>query len=186
MELDRAIKERHTVRKFSTKSVDWRDVIKAIDRARLAPLAGNLPTLKFMLILDKEKIKQISAACQQEFVGKSQYLIIICSDASQIIRSYDERAKIYARQQAGAAIENFLLKLTELDLATCWIGYFSDELVKKALAIPEKIEVEAIFPIGYEMPPKGKQRIKPDLDSMMFFDKWGNKHMTPLKKPEAY
>jgi len=65
MQLDKAIKSRHSVRKFSTKKVNWRDIITAIDHARLAPLAGNIPTLKFMVISDKTKIQQISEACQQ-------------------------------------------------------------------------------------------------------------------------
>ena len=186
MELDKVLKERHTVRRFSSKAADWREIVKAIDRARLAPLAGNIPTLKFMLISDKEKIKQLKDASQQDFVGKVSYIVVLCSDVTQLLRSYGKEGEKYITQQAGAAIENFLLKLQDLGLATCWVGAFSEENVRSILQIPEKIHVEALFPIGYEMPPKAKQRIKPDLDTIMYFDVWVNRHMSALKKPEAF
>ncbi len=185
MQLDRAIKTRHSCRSFSTKKVNWRDIIKAIDSARLAPLAGNIPTLKFLIVIEEEKIKQLAEACQQSFVGTVDYIVVVVTDPTQTKRSYDERGKKYCSQQAGAAIENFLLKITELGLATCWIGAFSDFQVKKILEIPNEMTVEALFPVGYEMPPKGKQKAKPSLDQLLFFDKWKNKYMKPLKKPEA-
>ena len=36
MDLDKAIKTRHSVRRYKTKSPNWRDIIKTIDLARLA------------------------------------------------------------------------------------------------------------------------------------------------------
>jgi len=185
MDLDKTIKERHSTRRFSSKNVNWRDVIKAVDAARLAPLAGNIPTLKFIVVLDDEKISQLAEASQQDFVSQAQYVVVVCSDKSNSERSYDERADKYSKQQAGAAIENFLLKITELGLATCWIGFFVEEQIKRILQIPDNIDVEALFPIGYELPPKSKQRIKPNLDNVLYFDTWKNKYMEKWKKPEA-
>lgn len=185
MELNKAIKERKSVRNFSSKKVDWRDIIEAIDYARLAPLAGNIPTIRFIIVDDKEKIKKLAEASQQDFFVKVQYVVVVCSDKSQCVRSYDERGNMYARQQAGAAIEHFLLKITELGLATCWVGAFYENQVKQILNIPDSIDVEAFFPIGYEMPPKTKQDKKPDLDRLLFFNKWNNRYMKQLAKPEA-
>ncbi len=185
MDLNKAIKERHSARRFKGKTPDWRKIIEAIEAAGKAPLAGNIPTLKFILVSDKEKIAELAEAAQQDFVATAEYVVVVCSDNSQIKRSYDERGEKYSRQQAGAAIENFLLKLTDLGLATCWVGAFSDETIKNALQIPDDVEVEALFPIGYEMPPATKQRKKPNIDDALFFDTWKNKYMKPIKKPEA-
>jgi len=184
MDLDKAIKERHSVRRYTSKTPDWRKIITALDMARLAPLAGNIPTMKFLLVTEDDKIQQIADACQQDFVGTAKYILVVCSVHQQATRSYDERGKKYASQQAGAAIENFLLKITDLGLATCWVGAFSDEQVKRILQIPDDVEVEALFPIGQEMG-KSKQRIKPTLDDVLFFNTWRNKYMKAWKKPEA-
>jgi len=184
MDLDKAIKERHSARRFRIKKPDWRVIIEAVEAGTKAPLAGNIPTVKFILVSDKEKIAELAEAATQDFVATAHHVVVVCSDKTQCVRSYDERGGIYSRQQAGAAIENFLLKLTDLGLATCWIGAFSEETVKRALQIPDDIDVEALFPIGYEME-KTKQKTKPNLDSVLFFDVWKNKYMRPMRKPEA-
>ena len=50
MELDKAIKSRKSVRKFTSKKPNWRDIVECIDAARYAPMAGNNYTLKFIVI----------------------------------------------------------------------------------------------------------------------------------------
>ena len=185
MDLDKAIKERHSVRSFkTTKHADWRDIIKAIDAARLAPLAGNISTTRFILVTEEDLIEKIADACTQDFVKDVKFIVVVCSDDSQAGRSYDERSEKYCRQQAGAAIENFLLKIADLGLASCWIGAFADDMVKTALKIPDNIKVEAIFPIGYEFK-KTKQKPKLELEHVLFFNQWKNKYMKPVRKPEA-
>lgn len=184
MDLDKCIKGRHSARSFKTKKPDWRRIMEAIDAAAKAPTAGNIPTVKFILVSDKKKIAALAEAATQDFIATANYVAVVCSDPTQCERSYEEKAEKYCRQQAGAAIENFLLKLEEIGLATCWVGAFSEETVKNALQIPEHVEVEALFPIGYEME-KSKQRTKPNLDSYLFFDFWKNKYMKPLEKVET-
>lgn len=96
--------------------------------------------------------------------------------------SYKERGKKYCKQQAGAAIQNFLLKIHESGLATCWIGHFDDTKVKEILRIPEDIEVEALFPIGYEYRKPLTKKEKVRLDSVLYFEKYKNKRMDHPKK----
>lgn len=184
MDLDKAIKSRHCVRRFKTKKPDWKKILKAIESATLAPLAGNIPTLKFVLVSEKEKIQELAKAATQDFIAQAQYVIVVCSDPKQCKRSYDKRGEMYCKQQAGAAIEHLFLKLTDLKLATCWVGAFSDKTVKRILKIPEDIEVEVLLPIGYEIG-KTAQKHKPDLDSCLFFNTWKNKYMTKKSMPET-
>jgi nitroreductase len=184
MNLDKAIKERHCVRKFKSKKPDWRKILKAIDSATKAPLAGNISTVKFILVTEKDKINELAKAATQDFIAATHYVVVACSDPTQCERSYGKRAERYCRQQAGATIENFLLKITDMKLAACWVGAFSDVTVKRILKIPDNCEVEAILPIGYEMG-KITQRKKPDLDDVLFFNKWKNKFMTKKRKPGA-
>jgi len=183
MELDKAIKERHSVRNFRKgKKPDYRKIIEAIGSANKSPLAGNIVSLRFILISDKDKIKELAEASQQDFIENVDYIVAICSDKKILEKNYYERGKMYSRQQAGAAIENLWLKLVDLGLSTCWVGAFSDITVKRILKVPEDIDVEALLPIGYELG-KTKQKFKPDLDRVMFFDTWGNKYMKPRTMP---
>lgn len=185
MELEEAIKKRKSCRNFSVKKPNWRDVVQVLDYARFAPMAGNLFSVKFIVVSDKEKIEKIAEACQQEFVGKVHYLIVVVSDRESVKKNYDFFEKEFGAQQAGAAIQNILLGITEKGLATCWVGFFDENIIKKTLSIPEKMCVEAVLPIGYEHAfMKGREKEKINLDSIVFFEKYGKKHMGEDTKPD--
>jgi len=181
MELNKAIKERKSVRKFKSKKPDWRDIIECIDAVRYTPMAGGIYSLRFILVDDKEKIQKLAEACQQYFVATVSYVVVACSDCSKTQSSYGERGKIYCRQQAGAGVQNFWLKLEEKGLASCWVGAFIEEQIKNILKIPEDVDVEAVFPIGYEMGKKTR-RPKINIDSILYFNEYKNKKM---KKPKV-
>jgi nitroreductase len=147
--LNKIIHNRRSIKKFSSKKPDWRTIIECIDSMRYAPMAGNNYSLKFILVDDKEKINKLAKASQQDFVGDAKYVLVVCTTPERTEIAYEERAKNYLKQQAGAAIQNFLLKITEEKLATCWVGHFVDNEIKSILDIPKDMHVEAIFPIGY-------------------------------------
>ena len=178
MELDKVIHLRKSVKKFSKKKPDWRKIIEAIDSARYSPMAGNLFSLKLILVSNKEKIQQLSKTSEQEFVADAQYVVVVCSNPSRTSNAYGERSEGYLKQQAGSAIQNFLLKLEDFGLATCWIGHFADEKVKSILKIPKEINVDAFFPIGYESGvAKTKQKRKIELDRILYFEEYGKRRM---------
>ena len=182
MQLKDAIKKRKSVRRYFDKKPDWRKIIRAIDMARFAPSAGNNFVLKFILVSDEKKITELAKATQQDFVGTAKYVVVAVSDDSKLVKSYGDRGLRYAPQQAGAAIENFLLALTEQGLVTTWVGYFYDEQVKDILVIPENLSVEGIFPVGKETKIKISEKPKTDLENLLYFDKWKNKEMTSTIK----
>jgi len=181
MDFDKVISSRRSVRKFKKKIPDWRDILEAVEAARLAPSAGHIHSLKFVLVDKAEIIADLSEATGQNFIADAHYVVVVCSDSTQVMRSYEEKGEVYLRQQAGAAIENFLLKITELGLGACWVGEFVEQLVKRALHIPENVFVEAIIPIGYSADISKKHQ-KPSIDSFTFFNKYKEKFMKPRKK----
>ncbi len=177
MDLDKAIQERKSVRKYSNKIPDWRDIIEAIDSCRYSPMSGNNYSLKFILTKDEKIIKKISQACQQSFLENAPFLVIVLSDSSRTLNLFGERGQRYLKQQAGAAIENFLLKIQDYGLSSCWVGHFVDYLIKEALKIPEGIDVEAVLPVGYESKESSSKRRKIDLNRILFFDEYGERMM---------
>jgi len=188
MELDNAIQSIKEVKHFADKKPDFRDIIEAIDKARYASMAGDNYTLKFILIENEKTISNITSATQQHFISEAKYLVVVCSDPSRLINAYGKAAEEYNKHQVGAAIQNFLLSLNEKKLKTKWIRLFIEEEIKKELKIPEKINVEALFPIGYESKVKGENRMPKqpiDLDRILFFDQYENKKMKEIKTLEV-
>jgi nitroreductase len=175
MEFEDVIKKRASIRKYALKKPDIELAIAAIEAAHVAPTPGNLQLLKYMIVENKELITQIAEACQQPFIEQSSLLVIVCSDTKQAEKMYDKRAEKYTRQHAGAAIENFLLTITDLGLASCWVGAFSDFQVHRILHIPENITVEAILPVAYEHKMnRAAQRKRTPLMGKIYFEEYGN------------
>lgn len=183
MDLDKAIQNRHCVRKFnSKKKPNWRDIIECVDAARYAPMAGGNYTLKFILVDNEEKINKIAEASQQDFIAQAKFVVIICSNPTRTVNLYGKRGEFYMKQQAGAAMENFFLKVVESGLSTCWVGHFIEEQIKDLLKIPKDVEVEAIFPIGYEYAKPITRKAKIDLDRILYFNRYGNVKMKKEEK----
>lgn len=185
MEFDKLLKERKSIRSYSTKTVAFDDVVAVCEASRFAPMAGNIYTVRLVLVTDKEKKRKLSeAALGQEFIADASCVIVVCSDLTQLIRSYGKRALIYSRQQAGAVIENMLLKVTELGLGSCWVGAFDENAVRRILNIPDSIQIEALLPIAN---PIGKTRAKkkPELKFILYFEKWKQSTAKPIRKLPA-
>jgi nitroreductase len=182
MNFKELVQKRQSIRKYSYKKPTWRKIIQALDYARFAPSAGNQYSMKFILVSDENKIAKITKASQQQYVGTVKFLVVAVSDESKLVRSYGERGKRYCSLQAGASIQNFLLALTELGMATTWVGHFYDEQVKEILNIPDDNIIEGIFPIGIETKIKTPKRPKQELENILYFDSWKNKKMVPETK----
>ncbi|UZE94319.1 MAG: nitroreductase family protein [Candidatus Pacearchaeota archaeon] len=183
MDFKKVLKERRSIRRYSSKKVSVSDLTAVCEAARFIPVAGNIYTVRLVIVSDEKKKEQLAeAALSQDFIAKAPFVIVVCSDLKQLRRSYGTRAEIYGKQQAGAAIENMLLKVTELGLASCWVGATDDNAVKRVLKIPEDIQIEALLPLAN---PLGKEEAKkkPDLSFITYFEKWGQRTAKPAKKP---
>jgi len=173
MEFDSLVKKRKSVREFIRKRASWKLVLEAIDSANQGPFAGNFNPLKFLIVEDKETIDLISKECDQLWISQVSILVLVLSDDTQLEEIYGDRGRVYSRQQAGAAIQTMLLKITDLGLATCWVGSYNDETIKQKLKIPEHVQIEAILPIGYENTKiKSDKKDKKALDTILYWEKW--------------
>ncbi len=190
MELDEAIKKRRSCRSFKDKKADWRVAIDGIEAACQAPFAGNNNHLKFVIIEDPRKIKQLAENCDQSWVQDVGLVVVIVSNEKNLEHMYGEQAKIYGRQQAGAAIQNFLLKVTDLGLGTCWIGSYDEDLILSRIGAPNYMHIEAILPIGYPQSiPKGKEEkiLKKSINSAVYWEQWAeNRRQHMFIEPERH
>ena len=114
MEFDEVVKERVSVRSFSDSKPNWKEVMYAVDSALQGPFAGNHEHLKFLIVGDKNIIREISNLADQLWISESSLIVLVCSDDSHLEEMYGERGRVYSRQQAGASIMTFLFKLVDV------------------------------------------------------------------------
>ena len=186
MEFDSVIRKRHSTREFNKlRKASWKKVLEAIDAAIQGPFSGNHNTLKFIIVEDKKKIKELAKHSHQSWIIQSGPVVVVCSDDTYLEHMYGERGRIYNKQHAGAAIQSLILKLTDLGLSSCWVGAFTDEFVRNCLKIPSHIGVEAIIPVGYEKANHKTSKRKYKLENVLYWEEWDkDKRPTGFEEPK--
>ena len=185
MKFDDCVEKRCSIRKFSSKKVRWDKILEAIDAANKAPFAGNINNLKFIIVESQASKNRLAECCQQTWMSEASHIVVVCSDYKDLEKLYGDRGEIYSLQQTGAAIQNFLLKITDLKLGSCWVGAFDEEHIKRELSIPNHINVEALLPVGYiDKLSKVKSSKKAPLERIIYWGSWGTgKKPTKFKDP---
>lgn len=151
MEFDEVLIQRSSIRSFKNKSVNDEITNKIIQSTISAPSAGNLQAYKIYIIENKELILQLtSASLNQEAISESSLVFVFCALPDESGAKYGDRGKkLYSLQDATIAATYCQLAVTNLELASVWIGAFVDKEVKKVLNLPDNETPVAIIPIGY-------------------------------------
>ena len=158
MQFSELIQKRQSIRKYSSPPVEPEKITRILEAANRAPSAGNYQAFEIYVVRTLEQLKRLAAATwDQKFIAEAQAALIICQNAS---RCQYPGAETFSLEDATIATTLAMLAITDLGLATCWIGAFAPDAVGKAMNIAEGHKPMAILPIGYpgEQPERTTRR----------------------------
>lgn len=160
MDVFEAIKNRRSVRAFTSQSVSDEEVERLIEAARWAPSAGNIQPWQFIIVREPQiKHGLCEAALDQTFIEKAPVVVVVCADPQRSAKGYGSRGiNLYCLQDTAAATQNMLLTAQAMGLATCWVGAFHEEEARQVLKIPDGVRPVAIVPVGHAAE---KPRVRP-------------------------
>ena len=175
MDLFEAITKRRSIRKFQKKEVEWYKIADMIEAARYAPSAGNLQDWRFIVVRERSNIVALaSAAYEQHWMEAAPACIVVCSDLRNTERLYGIRGtRLYAIQNASAAVENMLLTAQANGLGACWVGAFNEDEIAGIFHLPPFIRPQVIVAVGYPEE-KPKEPLKTSLETITYFESWGS------------
>jgi nitroreductase len=155
-----AIKNRRSVRAFTSRPVSDEEVERLVEAARWAPSAGNIQPWQFIIVREPQiKHGLCEAALDQTFIEKAPVVVVVCADPQRSAKGYGSRGiNLYCLQDTAAATQNMLLTAQAMGLATCWVGAFHEEEARKVLKIPDGVRPVAIVPVGHAAE---KPRVRP-------------------------
>ncbi len=160
MELQEAIKNRRSIRKYKEEPVLDEDLEKILQAGTDAPSAGNLQSRFFYVVKDLETRRKIARASHdQHFISQAPVTIVVCADA-RINSRYGERGeKLYSILDCAASVQNMMLTAYGLGLGTCWVGLFDEQEVARIINCSPYHRPVSLFPLGYpddspKQPPK--------------------------------
>ncbi|MPM94197.1 NADPH-flavin oxidoreductase [bioreactor metagenome] len=143
-----SILKRRSIRKYKDLKVCDEIVEDLLKAAMAAPSAGNEQPWEFVILRDKEIMKNITEIHPySKMLLNSDVAIVVCGDEKK------EVFKGYWVQDCSAATENILLAAQDMGLGAVWLGVYpiADRVkkIQEILGLPSSVVPLSIVPVGY-------------------------------------
>ena len=162
MEFADIIRNRRSVRAFTSQDVGEETIRELLETIRTAPTAGNRQAYKIYVVRDQKVRTNLAiAAYNQDFIAEAPVCLAFFADAARSQSRYGSRGSdLYCLQDATIATTIAWLAIVDLGLASVWVGAFDDEAVCQAIKSPLGLRPVALLPIGQaaERPEKTSRR----------------------------
>jgi len=165
---------RQSCRAYSERPVERELIDRCIDAARLAPSACNSQPWRF-IIVDREPLRSELARAAftglyslNKFALQAPVLIAVVTERSKYVaRLGGQFRRIqYALVDIGIAGQHLDLQAAELGLGTCWLGWFDERAVKKALQLPRAARIDIMFSLGWPQHENVRPKKRMTIDEM--------------------
>ena len=163
------LRYRQSIRSFSDKTIEGKDIRLIMKAATWAPTAGNKQPWRFVVICDKSRIDAIRTF-SPGLIGLPKVLVVACTiipkggAASRTSSDID-----IAVFDVSMACENLMLAAWSLGLGTCVIRGFNQRAISKITLLPKNIIPQLIVAIGYPATIPLKPKRKP-LTEVVYFE----------------
>jgi nitroreductase len=151
-----------------------------LEAARLAPTGSNTQSGRFIVIREDEMRTQVAQVSHdQKWMTEAPLFIACVADVRARIPSgelvLDEESADFELKQCIRDVsiqgEHIVLQAEELGLSSCWIGWYTQEEIRRVLDIPADKYVVAVLVLGYaNEDPKARPRKR--LDEIVHHEKW--------------
>ncbi len=166
MDAIEAILNRKVQRNFAERQVEPDKLHKIVEAGRHAMSARNLQPWQFIVVRDRERLKQIGALCSTgRFVADAPSAVVILKDLANTR---------WADVDCAQAVQNMATAGWALGLGTCWVGNFDAEKLGQMLALPGGWAIFTILPFGYP-DAKNPPQVRPlkKRSEMVHYERYG-------------
>ena len=173
MDIFQVFRDRRSIRRYTDMPVEREKIEQVLNAARLAPSWKNLQCWRFLVLTDAKRRRVVTEAFPDDNPGKraiatAPVVIVVCGNPAE---SDVENGIDYFVADVAIAFEHLCLAAHALGLGTCWMGWYDEQQIKRALDIPEHIRIVGLTPLGYP-DQQPKQRPRKELSEIVFFDNW--------------
>ena len=136
------IKERRSIRQYQEKEIPDNEIDMILEAGRWAPSGSNKQPWEFIVVKDKEKIREIEkTASYGKFIKQVPVLIAIVGKPKINPKWYIQDTSLVSM--------NMMLMAWALKIGTCWIGTMNREKAKEILGIEKDDMLLTVLPLGY-------------------------------------
>ena len=156
MEWSKLIEQRRSIRQYQNRPVEKEIVEDILKDTLLAPTWKNSETGRYYIILDPEKVQEISEKALPPFNRKnSQNAALVVTAFEKGISGWNgdapanELENEWGAYDLGLQNAYFILAARERGLDTLIMGIRDGDALRALLDIPESQEVVAVLALGY-------------------------------------
>ena len=140
MDVFKCVSTLSSIRSFKSRTAPDEIINNIMEAGRLAPSAHNDQPWEFILVRDKDKLKEMGRYCiSGSFIVQADFAIVVLTDSGNKWQEID----------TTRAAQNMILTAWSYNLGTCWIGRIEEGGLKKYLNIPDKWRILTVLPFGY-------------------------------------
>jgi len=153
MDVFEAVRTILAVRRYQDRPVPEDVLHRIVEAGRLTASAGNMQPWHFIVVHDRDTLRQLGALARTgPYIAQAPLAIVVAVDKTP-----------YAISDASRAIQSMLLTAWADGVGSNWVGFGGLEDVKALLGIPAELDMLAILPFGYpaETVGRGKEQRKP-------------------------
>ena len=168
MNVDQALRARRSVREFKEETLSPSEIEEIVKAGLLAPTASNRQHWRIVAVIDQELIRDL-----HEKVGAQDIVFNPPVVLTVLYNPLFNARRLAHVQSTAAAVQNMLLKATEMGYGTTWVAGMGDDVeLRKLLEIPETWE-----PLCYVLLGKVARTFPPpppkyELEEILFFNKF--------------
>ena len=153
MDVLEAIKTRRSVRSYDPRPIPPEVLERMRQALRLAPSACNFQPWQFILVTDADLRRRLArAANDQTWMADAPVIVVGCGSPEAAYKHMGGDGNSVDIDVA-IALDHLMLAAVAEGLATCWIGAFHGEQVKRLLGVPPTVKVVGMTPLGYPSSP---------------------------------
>ena len=150
MDVFDAIRTVLAVRSYADKPVAPEAIRRILEAGRLTGSSMNLQPWHFIVIENRETLRQLGALARSgPYVAGAPLAIVVAIENSR-----------FAQSDASRAIQSMMLTAWSEGIGSNWVGFMGLAEIKALLGVPESLEILAILPFGYPAKAVGLGRKK--------------------------
>ena len=167
MDIFDCIRSRPAVRSFRPEPIPHAVIKKILQAGQQAHSQRNRQPWRFVVIQDREMLKQIGAlASTGPYIAEAPMAIALAIEGAK--NPYID---------ATRAAECLMLTAWGEGVGSCWVGGLDRPKIKELLGIPADAELVTIIPFGYPTEEeKGKKKVRKRLEKIAFSERYGQEY----------
>lgn len=165
------LRGRRSIRVYAPGEVTDEMIQAILEGAMSAPSAVAKDPWRFVVIRNRETLKQLAAKLPNgQMLVTAEVGIVVCGD----ITAAHDRQLSYMLQDCAACVQNLLLAVHALDLGACWLGVHPREdrvaHIKQALGLPQSVIPVCAVAVGH--PGERKEPRTRFSGAFVHYEKW--------------